>query len=162
MAGVTMHHALALIAPIALVIGCGADAKDTSCGGTCETTQTKYKLDERTVHDFTSKKFVSEGIAYTLLRVEYGDTPECDDEDDCSYSTYCGFVVENVDFPLEVEWNTDADVLFDAAQYCNDGEIDGCDLPGWELPIFDDEAFDEWIWDTDPDDDILLDCFSEY
>jgi hypothetical protein len=159
MAGVTMHHALALIAPIVLLVACDAEVKDTSCGGTCAATEEKFKLSERTVHDFASQKFVAEGITYTLLRVEYGDTPECDEDDDCTYSTYCGFVVDKVDFPLEVEWVADADVLFDAAEYCEDGELEGCELPGWELPIFEDEAFDEWMWETDSDDDILIECF---
>src|SRR6185503_6247224 len=80
---------------------------------------------QRTVHDARSKDFPGEdGKTYTLVRVEYGDTHECDDED-CWYSTYCGFVVENVDYPLEVEWVTDADALFDPAEYgCDD--IEGC------------------------------------
>jgi hypothetical protein len=161
--GVPRRGNLLTLLPIALAIGCSAEV-DTSCGGKCKDTEAKFDLRDRSVRDFASQDFVADGVTYTLLRVEYGDLEaDCDpDEEDCSYSSYCGFVVEKVDFPLEVEWNSDADVLFDASAFCEDGEIEGCTLPGWDLPILDDEDFDDWIWDTDPDDNILVDCFSGY
>jgi hypothetical protein len=103
-------------------------------------------------------------VTYTLARVEYGDTPECDplDEESCWYSTYCGFVVDAVDYPLEVYWVTDADALFDPAEFCEDGELEGCELPGQTLPVLDDEAFETWMYETDPDEEILVDCFADY
>jgi hypothetical protein len=121
-------------------------------------------LEQRTLHDVQSKNFVSEGVTYTLVRIEYGDTPECDplDDEDCWYSTYCGFVVDQLDYPLEVYWVTDADALFDPALYCEDGELEGCELPGQTLPVLEDDDFETWMYETDPEDDILVDCFADY
>jgi hypothetical protein len=121
-------------------------------------------LSERTVHDLQTKDFVSEGVTYTLVRVEYGDTPECSlaDDEDCWYSTYCGFVVDQLDYPLEVYWVSDADALFDPALYCEDGELEGCELPGQTLPVLEDDDFEAWMYETDPDEDILVDCFADY
>lgn len=151
---------------ITLTASAACSKDDDSCtdNASCQVTEQKYGLTERTLRDARTKDFVSEGITYTLVRVEYGDTPECSywDEDDCTYSWYCGWVVDNQDYPLEVYWITDADVLFDPSIYCEDGEIEGCELPGQVLPILDDEEFETWMYDTDPDDDILVDCFADY
>jgi hypothetical protein len=131
----------------------------------CSSTEASFGLQERTVHDARSKTFPGEdGLEYTLVRVEYGDTQECSewDDEDCWYSSYCGFVVDNTDYPLEVYWVSDADALFDPAVYCEDGELEGCELPGQTLPILEDELFEEWMYETDPEDDVLVDCFAEY
>lgn len=158
-----MTHRLALFALLALgVAACKDD--DEVCDG-CSSTAEAFGLTERTVHDARARTFHGEdGVSYTLVRVEYGDTPECSelDDEDCWYSTYCGFVVDNQDFPLDVYWVTDADALFDPAQFCEDGELDGCDLPGSQLPILEDEDFEDWMWETDPDDDVLVDCLADY
>lgn len=154
-------HRLALLAAFTVVAACSDDSEDTPTASTEEA----FGLTERTVHDARAKTFPGEdGVEYTLVRVEYGDTPECSvwDDEDCWYSTYCGFVVDNTDYPLEVYWVTEADVLFDPAIYCEDGDIEGCELPGQTLPILEDELFEEWMYETDPDDDILVDCFAEY
>lgn len=158
----TRHLAL-LIAFSLFVVACKAD--DEEICSDCTSTEESFGLRQRTVHDARSKTFHGEdGLSYTLVRVEYGETPECSvwDDEDCWYSTYCGFVVDNVDFPLEVYWVTEADALFDPALYCEDGELEGCELPGQTLPILEDELFEEWMYETDPDDDILVDCFAEY
>ncbi len=155
-----MTRRLALLIAFALIA-----CKDDPQSADLENTEEAFGLTERTVHDARAKTFHGEdGLSYTLVRVEYGDTKECSDfdDEDCWYSTYCGFVVDNTDFPLEVYWVTDADALFDPALYCEDGDIEGCDLPGAELPILEDELFEEWMYETDPDDDILVDCFAEY
>lgn len=160
-----MTHRLALFALLALgLAGCKDDDALASCDG-CTATDEAFGLTERTVHDARSKTFEDEdGIAYMLVRVEYGDTKECsdDDEEDCWYSMYCGFTVDNTELPLEVYWVTDADALFDPAVYCEDGELEGCDLPGSELAILEDEAFEEWMYETDPEENVLVDCFAEY
>ncbi len=159
-----MTHRLALFALLSLgLIACKDDPID-SCDG-CSSTEESFGLTERTVHDARAKTFHGEdGISYTLVRVEYGDTPECSDwdDEDCWYSTYCGFVVDNEDFPLEVNWVTDADALFDPAIYCEDGDLEDCDLPGADLPILEDEAFEDWMYETDPEDDVLVECFDGY
>lgn len=153
-----MTHRLALFV---LALGLAACSHDDapSCEG-CD----QISAAGRTVHDARSKTFTADGVDYTLIRVEYGDTPECSewDDEDCWYSTYCAFVVDNEEFPLEANWVSDADALFDPALYCEDGELEGCDLPGSELPILDDEAFEAWMYETDPDDEPLADCFAEY
>src|SRR5690348_4338496 len=74
-----------------------------------EATTQKLGLKDRTVHDYKEKAFKSDGVEYTLVRIEYGDTEECDLSGDCSYSTYCGFLVDGKEYPLEVSWVSDAD-----------------------------------------------------
>jgi hypothetical protein len=32
-------------------------------------------------------------------------------------------------------------------------------MPADDLAIFDDEAFDDWLWDADEDTDVLASCF---
>jgi hypothetical protein len=137
-------------------------AAAATCGDACKATEEAFGLDQRTVHHAHQQTFTSGGVAYTLVRVEYGDTEECDLAGDCSYSTYCGFVVDGKPYPLEVSWVTDEDALFDPAQYCEGGELAGCELPGQTLPILDDEDFEDWIYDTDPEDDPLVECFADY
>ena len=161
-----MTHRLALFLLALGLAACKDDPID-SCEG-CATTEEAFGLTERTVHDARAKTFHGEdGTSYTLVRVEYGDTPECsawsdEDEEDCWYSTYCGFVVDDTDFPLEVYWISEEDILFDPALYCEDGEIEGCELPGQTLPILEDEAFEDWMYETDPEDDVLVECFADY
>jgi hypothetical protein len=143
--------------------GIGSDGPDNdSCGDACEATAKQLGLADRNVHHRREKTFTSDGVAYTLVRFEYGDTEECDAFGACAYSTYCGFRVDGKDFPLEVSWVTDADALFDPAEYCEDGELLGCELPGQTLPILDDPDFEDWIYETDPDTDVLVDCFADY
>ncbi len=166
-----MHRLALALFPLSVVAGCSDNATDCA---DCATTESTFGLDHRTVHDARSRDFVAadDGVTYTLIRVEYGDTPECSEwddgesggsgQDDCWYSTYCGFVVENQDYPLEVDWVTDADQLFDPAQYCEDGDLEGCELPGQLLPILDDADFETWMYETDPDEDVLVDCFADY
>ncbi|HEU0029158.1 MAG TPA: hypothetical protein VFQ53_00905 [Kofleriaceae bacterium] len=154
---------LALLVTSLGLAACSKDEQDCSDNDSCKVTEQKYGLTERTIHDSQTKDFVAGGITYTLVRVEYGDTPECDlFDENCTYSWYCGWVVDNQDYPLEVHWVTDADALFDPTTYCEDGEIEGCELPGQTLPILDDEDFEDWMYDTDPDDDVLVDCFADY
>ena len=146
-----MRHALLALFAIIVFVGCSDDEK--SCDGACKTVESQYALTERTIHAVDEKSFESEGVTYTLLRVEYGDTEECDNfDEDCSYSTYCGFVVKNEDYPLDFYFVTDEDALFD----------EDIELTGYDLPIFDDEDFDEWLWETDSDDEPLIECFSDY
>jgi hypothetical protein len=140
----------------------GLDDGSGSCGDGCKATEKNFGLEDRTVHDYKEKTFTSGGTQYTLVRVEYGKTEDCDPLGDCSYSTYCGFRVGDKDYPLEVSWVTDEDRLFDPAEYCEGGELEGCELPGQALPILDDPDFEDWIYDTDPDEDVLADCFADY
>jgi hypothetical protein len=135
-----------------------------ACAGDEETSSTPQVVEQRTVHDLQNKTFTSDGVDYTLVRVEYGDTPECDIFDEnCTYSTYCGFVVEDQDYPLEVHWVTAEDQLFDPLLYCDaDEDIEDCELPGQTLPILEDEDFEDWMYETDPEDDVLVDCFADY
>jgi hypothetical protein len=138
------------------------DSDSDSCGDACKSTQAKFGLDERSVHQYDEKTFVAGGVSYTLVRVEYGDTEECDLFGDCWYSTYCGFLVDGENYPLEVSWVSDEDALFEVSQYCEDGELEGCELPGQTLPILEDEAFEDWVYETDPDEEPLVECFAEY
>jgi len=157
-----MTHRLALFALLALGVACSKDEVIPECGD-CSSTEEAFGFSERTVHDARARTFKDEaGVSYTLVRVEYGDTPECSewDDEDCWYSTYCGFVVDKIDHPLEVYWVADEDALFDPALYCEDGDLDGCDLPGSDLPILEDEAFEDWMYETDPEDDVLVECFA--
>lgn len=142
---------LALFATI-LFVGCGSE--EESCDGACKTTDAKYGITQRTIHAVDKATFTDgdDGKKYALVRVEYGDVEECDAfDEDCSYSVYCGFVVDGEDHPLYGYFVADEDVLFDDAD----------DLTGHDLPIFDDEDFDAWLWETDPEDDILIECFDE-
>jgi hypothetical protein len=158
-----MRIALTTALTAIILTGCSSDDAPT-CNDTCKTTSQKLNLTEAntTIHDQGAKTFTAEGVDYTLVRVEYGDTQECDIFDNCSYSTYCGFVVDNQDYPIEVNWVSDADALFDVSQFCPDGDLDTCDLPGASLPIMDDPDFEDWVYDTDPDEDKLVDCFADY
>ena len=143
-----MRHALlALIATI-LFVGC----KDSeSCDGACETTDAKYGISQRTIHTVDERTFDAyDGLDYTLVRVEFGETEECDAFDEyCSFSVYCGFIVAGEEYPVYGDFVTDEDVLFDEVY----------DLTGYDLAIFDDEDFDEWLWETDSEDDVLIECF---
>jgi hypothetical protein len=155
-------HRLALALLALQLIACEAlgldDSESESCGDTCKTSQKRLGLTDRTIHHSHQKTFSSEGKSYTLIGVEYGDTEDCDTFGDCSYSTYCGFVADGKDYPLEVTWVTDADALFDPAEYCEDGELEGCELPGYSLPIVEDEDFLDWVYDVDPEEDPLGEC----
>ena len=147
-------HALVLLL---LVTACSDD--DGPCAtSACEASETKYRLGDRAIRDTAERTFVTEDAAYTLVRFEYGTTPECDelDDEDCSYSTYCAFVVDGVDYPLSASFVTEEDELFDLDDYCSDL---GCDMPADDLAIFDDEAFEDWLWDADEDTDVLASCF---
>jgi hypothetical protein len=62
---------------------------------------------------------------------------------------YCGFIVGGEEYPVYADFQVDEDVLFDEDE----------DLSGLDLPIFDDEDFDAWLWETDASDDILIACF---
>lgn len=162
-----MHRlAPALCALLALALSaCDAlegRSESESCGDSCQKTGEKLGLKDRKVHAYAEKTFTSDGEDYTLIRVEYGDTEECDLFDDCSYSTYCGFRVGGDDFPLEVSWVSDEDQLFDPEAYCEDGDLESCELPGARLPIMEDEDFETWVYETDPEDEILVDCFADY
>jgi len=143
-----------------LLIACGHDDDVTACEGACQATQTKYGLAARSVHAANQETFVDDdGTQYTLVRVEYGETEECDEwGEDCGYSTYCGFIVNNEEYPVSFNFVSDADALFDESEYCDDF---GCELPGEDLAIYDNEDFDNWLWDTDPEDDILISCFDD-
>ncbi len=146
-----MRHALLALFATILFIGCSDEG---SCDGACATTDAKYGIAERTIHAVDQRTFdADDGIKYTLLRVEFGDTKDCDAFDEyCSYSVYCGFVVDAEEFPVYGDFVTDEDVLFD--------EDD--DLTGYDLAVFDDDAFDEWLWETDSEEDILIECFDDY
>ena len=155
------HFAPALFA-LALSACAYLEGESDSCGDACKATEEQLGLKARTIHDRAEKTFKSDGVAYTLVRVEYGDTEECDLFGHCSYSTYCGFVVDGEAFPLEVSWVSDEDALFDPELYCEDGELEGCELPGQTLPILDDPDFEDWVYETDPDHDVLVECFADY
>lgn len=156
-----MRTALTTAMTAILVTGCSADPT-SSCGDTCKTTEQTLGLSTATIHDQSSATFDSAGTSYTLVRVEYGDTQECDILDNCYYSTYCGWVSAGVDYPLAVNFVSDADALFDITQYCPDGDLDTCDLPGAQLPIMDDPDFEDWVYNTDPEDDSTVDCLADY
>lgn len=150
-------HAILVLLPLLLVAACSDD--DRCRGVACQVAESKYGLGDRTIRHAAERTFVTDaGEAYTLLRIEYGDTLECDelDDEDCRYSTYCAFVLDGVDYPLDASFVTDEDALFDLDEYCTDL---GCDMPAYDLAIFDDDAFDEWLWDTEEEDDILASCF---
>jgi hypothetical protein len=153
----------ALLAAVLAAAALGLSAcKYLDGDDSAEATEQKLDLKDRTIHDYKEKAFKAEGVEYTLVRVEYGETEDCDLFGDCSYSTYCGFRVDDKDYPLEVSWVTDADALFDPAEYCEDGELAGCELPGQTLPVLDDPDFEDWLYDADPDEDVLADCFADY
>jgi hypothetical protein len=157
-----MHHLAPALLALALTACASLDGDSDACGEICKATEEKLGLKGRTVHAFDEETFRSDGVDYTLVRVEYGDTQECDRFGACWYSTYCGFIVDGKDFPLEVYWVSEADALFDPAMYCEDGELAGCELPGQRLPILDDADFEAWIYETDPDEDRLVECFADY
>jgi len=120
-----MRHALIVF------VGCNDDDADVPSA-----VETKYAIDA--IHAVDEKDFRSEDTTYTLLRIEYGEG-----------SWYCAFVVDGEDYPLDFEFATDEDALFD----------EDIELTGHDLAIFDDEEFDEWLWETDSDDEILVTCF---
>jgi hypothetical protein len=154
----------ALIAAL-LLAGCTDDKHDCSSNDACKTTEKEFGLDSRTVRDARTKAFDSDGTTYTLVRVEYGDTQECDELDDtnCWYSTYCGWVANNQDSPLSYYWVTDADALFTPADIgCDEASVDDCTLPGEDLPVMDDPDLEDWVYNTDPDEDPLVDCFADF
>lgn len=155
--------ALAALAAAAALPACKAIGSDEGrCGDACKATEQRFGLTDRTIHDREERTFVAGGVEYTLVRFEYGETEDCDALGDCSYSVYCGFRTDGKDYPLEVSWVTDADALFDPAEYCADGELSGCELPGQTLPILDDPDFEDWLYAADPDEDALADCFADY
>lgn len=144
-----MRHALIALIGLILFVGCEAGEP---CDGACETTDAKYGIAGRTIHAVDQKTWDAfDGRSYTLVRVEFGDTEECDAfDEDCGYSVYCGFVVGGQEYPVYGDFVADEDVLFD------DDELTGLDLP-----IFDDEDFDDWLWETDASDDLLVECFDD-
>jgi hypothetical protein len=153
--GMRAAHAILVLLPLVLAAACSDDA----CSGPgCEVADSKYGLGDRTIRDAREKTFTAAEGAYTVVRIEYGYTLECDelDDEDCSYSTYCAIVYGGQDYPLDAYFVTDEDVLFDLDEYCYAGV---CDMPAYELAVFDDEAFGEWLDETDPEDDILASCF---
>jgi hypothetical protein len=128
----------ALVVTFAVILFSGCKSSD-SCSGACETTDAKYGIGDRTILAVDQRAFAAyDGLDYTLVRIEYG-----------SESVYCGFTVGGEEYPVYADFQTDEDVLFDADE----------DLTGLDLPIFDDEDFDTWLWETDVDDDILIACF---
>jgi hypothetical protein len=144
------HVLLALIPLLLLAVGC---SDDDSCDGACVVAGAKYNISDRTVHDVDQRTFDAFGEKYTLVRVEFGDTQECDDFDEnCYYSLYCGFIVGGEEYPVYGDFVSDEDVLFD----------EDADLTGLDLPIFDDDDFDDWLWETDSEDDPLIECFEDY
>jgi hypothetical protein len=131
-----MRHAL-----LAIIVLAACNKSDNACDGACKTADTKYAIaDKHTVDQESWTAF--DGNTYTLLRVEYGGDVD-------EYSVYCGFIVGGEEYPVYGDFVTDEDVLFDET----------FDLTGLDLPIFEDDAFDAWLWDTDVEDDILIDCF---
>jgi hypothetical protein len=143
---------IALLVTFAVILFAGCKSDD-ACDGACAKPDAKYGIADRTVHSVRERTFDGfDGERYTLVRVEFGETAVCDVFDEnCTYSVYCGFVVGGEEYPVYGDFVTDADVLFD----------EDADLTGLDLPIFDDEDFDTWLWDTDVDDDILIACFDE-
>ena len=148
---VMRHALLATFAVILFAAGC----KDSdSCDGACKTTDAKYGMNDRSVHAVDQHTFAGfDGLDYTLVRVEYGNVETCDAFDEnCSFSVYCGFIVSGEEYPVYGDFVTDEDVLFD----------EDYDLTGLDLAIFDDDEFDDWLYDTDVEDDILIECFDGY
>lgn len=130
-----MRHAL-----LVLLLAAGCSKSDATCDGACKTANTKYSITD--IHAVDQKAFTAfDGNTYTLVRVEFGG-----DEDE--NSVYCGFTVGSDEYPVYADFVTDEDVLFD--EY---------DLSGLDLPIFDDEDFDSWLWETDVEDEVLIACF---
>jgi hypothetical protein len=149
-------HAILCLLPLLLATAC---SDDEACSGTaCKVAESKYGLGDRTIHSAREKTFTTADGAYTVVRFEYGDTPECDevDDEDCGYSTYCAIVFGGQDYPLDAYFVTDEDALFDLDEYCAAGV---CEMPAYELAVFEDEAFDAWLEETDPEDDVLASCF---
>ena len=143
------HVLLALIPLLLLAAGCG---DGDSCDGACATTDKKYGIAARDIHDVDQRSWDAFGAQYTLVRIEFG-AQECDEfGEDCTYSLYCGFIVGGEEYPVYGDFVSDADVLFD----------EDADLTGLDLPIFDDDDFDDWLWDTDSEDDALIECFEDY
>lgn len=60
------------------------------------------------------------------------------------------------DYPLDANFVSDEDALFDLDEYCTAGT---CDMPAYDLAVFDDATFDEWLDATDPEVDVLASCF---
>lgn len=149
-------HAILVLLPLVLATACADD--DACSSAACRVSEGKYGLGDRTIRDTREKTFTTEDGAYTLVRIEYGDTQECDeiDDEDCSYSSYCAIVFGGQDYPLDAYFVADEDALFDLDEYCTAGV---CDMPAYELALFDDEAFDAWLDETDPEDDVLASCF---
>jgi hypothetical protein len=154
----------ALLATLAALTACNTTVGD-NCddNDTCRTTEQKYAVEDHPLHSSLAKDFVSDGKTYTLVRFEFGNTMLCEgwDGEDCHYSLYCGFVVDGVDYPTEIDFITPEDALFDIAQYCGADDIEDCDLPGYDLAITDDDDFIDWAYDTDPDIDPLADCVED-
>jgi hypothetical protein len=132
----------------------GAEAKAAPAGLQLDFAARQVRREDR-------RRFRAAGEAYDLVRIEYGAAPTCDGAGDCSYSVYCGFVVGGRHYPLEVDWASEADALFDLATVCADGDVSDCELPGERLAIVDDEAFEAWAWEVDPDAEVIGECVDE-
>ena len=132
------HVLLALIPLLLLAIGCG---DGDSCDGACATTDAKYGISERKIHAVDQRSWDAFDEKYTLVRVEFG-----------ADSLYCGFIVGGEEYPVYGDFTVDEDVLFD----------EDWDLTGLDLAIFDDDDFDDWLWETDSEDDALIECFEDY
>ena len=144
------HVLLGLIPLLLLAVGCD---DGESCDGACATTASKYGIANGTIRDVQQRTFEAFDDNYTLVRIEFGNVQECDEFDEnCYYSLYCGFIVGGEEYPVHGDFVSDEDVLFD----------EDYDLTGLDLEIFEDDDFDSWLWDTDSEDDVLIECFEDY
>jgi hypothetical protein len=169
-----MRMALALTTLLVVATGCNIVGDNCDDSDACTKTVSKYALDNDDVHSARAKDFVTDdNTVYTLVRIDYGaySCDELDDEDtlflddddeDCGYSMYCAMVVDNVDYPLEFDFRRPQDALFDPASICGDEDPEDCDLPGYELDVFDDDEFDDWAYEAFDDEDALADCIEDY
>jgi hypothetical protein len=140
---------------IALLVftGCDATIKEgapTECDNVhaCDMTSQKYNLNRFPIQVQASKTFNVDGTDYTLVFYQYGQ--------DAS-AAYASFVVDGgsnfyedyYDYPVDFWFTSWDDALFEPDLYYCDDFWEYCDYPGYYLPVFEDEYFIDWVYNTD-------------
>jgi hypothetical protein len=151
-----------LLAALLLVTGCDAMGTvkaegPTTCdnAAACEMTAKKYNLGRFPIQVQGSKTFNVDGTDYTLVTYQYGHDAK---------AAYATFVVDGgssakgasnfyeydyYDYPVDFWFTSWDDALFEPDLYYCDDFWGYCDYPGYDLPVFQDPYFVDWVYNTD-------------
>lgn len=75
-------HAMIVLILLLLVLTTARSDDEVCRSEVCRVAEAKYGLGDRTIRDAREKTFATDDGPYTLVRIEYGDTLECDELDD--------------------------------------------------------------------------------